>query len=251
MYIELNSEFIAALAGALIGGGISYLTQRAQFRREDNKATSAKKLEDEVTAQTILFKLSSIFNSFANINNDILEARSRCGDGDELFTVYSPPVHSPSRVGLEYRELIFFAEKKQFEFLHSYQEASEWMGNLIQSLDAYRDLYLDFFLNQPADVKGQVGWIALQGDELRSAAPKIATLRSLCDSLESVVVTQTADLHALYLKYPDIMFEMVQKRPSITVKAPRQKPSTDLETDAQVPPPVNSQATAVNPMAAK
>ncbi|MDM8009895.1 MAG: hypothetical protein QUV08_02915 [Parasphingorhabdus sp.] len=215
MHLVTDSSFIAAILGAIVGGGITILAQRSQFRREDQKAEMALKTEEIATAETLLYKLSSLCNAFINASNDIKEARDAYGDGEDFWSRYTPPVHNPPRVSLDYRELHLLSKYKQFDILNDYQQALIWMDNLIQSTEVYRSMILDFQTNMPAEMKGNIGSITIDNKNRKEIMPKIVTLRVLSLSIESTITTQAEDVRELFKKYGDAMFDMVGRRPKI------------------------------------
>lgn len=216
--ISFSSDFYAALTGAVAGGALSWLIQWRQYRREDRKAEEARKAEDVATAQTILFKLQHVLNVFHNVEIEARRARDAVGTGGDLWTRMNPTAHTSSAIVIDYRELHLLARTKQFELLNGYQEATEWLNNLRQSIDAYRTLYMQWSNNPPDSMDGQVGRVKLD-ESNRHLLPLIANLRSLSHSLEETVYSQTSEIRDLLVRYADAMFEMVGVRVRLDLDA--------------------------------
>lgn len=218
MNIDTQSllDFATNMFAVIIGGVITWYAQRQVFKREDERRKQDVAEEDLATAQTILFKLQSIVNSFSFVKKDLELARSRLPTGNELWTRFPPSAHGISTVDLDYREVHLLMQHRHFDVVSDYDQAIQWVKNLEQSITVHRSLFLELSKHGVDSMVGNIGEIILT-DQNRELLPLASNLETLVRTLEEVVNSQYPDVENLLLSYCDIMHGMVGQRPTLTI----------------------------------
>lgn len=102
-----GSEFWAAIAGAVVGGVITYLIQ-VQSLREARRARDAERNQaDKAIGYSLALKTTALWNNIARMKLQIDGAREKQRNGglNSLFIALQPLVNLPEPVQYETREL--------------------------------------------------------------------------------------------------------------------------------------------------
>ena len=208
------SEFLAAL----IGGGMTMLAQSLALKHDREKEKVRQIADDLATAWGIFFKLSAANNVITATNSELRKARELANQrGTDLWQTLQPPAHDWDRVICEPTELVFLLKKSQFDILHRYQLATVWMSNLVQSTRTYREMRLEFLMSTPSAMRGTSGSLQVDDTNRNVVMPKIAHLKSLSESMETVVAAQYPQVRQLLLDYSAGMKAMVGVSPQIEI----------------------------------
>lgn len=206
------SEFLSVL----LGGGITLLAQRWALRHDREKEATRRRDEEKGLAWSIYFKISDAYETLASVSENVREGRARASANDcELWQVLQTPAHDPSPGGWTVQELVFLVDQKQLDLMERYRIALLWQSNIIQSTRLLRDLRVEFLSRTPADVQGTSGSISLDDTNRRELLPRIAHLRSLSESIESVVLAQEPQARQLLEGYASAMKSMIGMKPDI------------------------------------
>ncbi|MGE8103814.1 hypothetical protein ACQKP1_09005 [Allorhizobium sp. NPDC080224] len=102
-----NSEFWAAIVGAVVGGVIAYFVQLRALREARVARKEARQDENKALAYSLFFKMLSVWNNLAHLKNHVDEARAlQVSAGvDRLSTVLRPLANLTDPVRFEPGEM--------------------------------------------------------------------------------------------------------------------------------------------------
>ena len=206
------SEFLAAL----LGGGITIGAQYVALKHDRKKETERIGEERKAFAWAIYFKISEVNEALSATAKELREAREKASVAEvELWQVLQFPPHDWRATSWDIGELVLLIDHKKFELMQRYQESVLWLSNFIQSAKFYRELRIDFLRQTPSDVQGDRGSIKVGPDNRSIVMPTIAHLRSVANSLETVILSQQPDVRQLMKDYAIAMKEMIGSQPNL------------------------------------
>lgn len=210
------SEFAAAVLGALVGGGMTLLAQQLAIFHDREKETARRSERQAAVAWSIYFKISEVFEVLTHLARDIAQARAIAQQTRrELWQIFQCPPHDPPIVTWTTEELVLLIEERQFDLMERYRQATGWLSNMVQSMRIYREIRLEFLMHMPSDVEGTEGSFVLDASNKREVLPRIAHLRSLSESMESVVIEQQPDTQKLLKDYVAAMKSVIGRTPEL------------------------------------
>lgn len=204
------SEFLSVL----LGGSITLGAQRWALRHDREKEAARRRDEQKGLAWSIYFKISEVNETLTRNLDDLRKARAiATASGRELWQVIQTPPHDPSVVQWRTEELVLLIDHKQFDLMERYRLATLWLSNIVQSTRTLREMRVEFLNNTPSDVQGTTGAIMMDESNRRTLMPRIAHLRMLSESMESVVQSQQPQVLQLLKDYAAAMKQMIGMAP--------------------------------------
>lgn len=206
------SEFASALLGGVFAVGVQQMAAWHDRRKDAKKAADEKKAQ----AWAIFFKLSTIHEALTSALADIERDRKSAEAAKaELWQFLQFPPHDWREVQWEIAELLVLIDHKKLDLMRRYQEATVWLSNFIQSSKLYREMRVEFFRSRSSSVEGDMGTMRLTKAEYDAVMPTIVHLRSLADSISSVIPVQQRDGRHLLVEYAEAMKELIGHRPNL------------------------------------
>lgn len=108
--IIASSEFIAALAGALAGGLISYVINRQNLGAATRERQDALKDRNSVLAHRLVFKFLKVYSALHRLQEYLVAAQARAaaeGAASRLAPFLRPLANLPERIAFEADEMAF------------------------------------------------------------------------------------------------------------------------------------------------
>lgn len=210
------SEFVAAILGAIVGGGMTLLAQQWALKHDREKENARRNQQREGIVWSIYFKISEVHELLTSLAREIAQARAVAKQTKrELWQIFQCPPHDSPIVAWNTEELVLLIQERQFGLMEEYRQATSWLSNMVQSMRTYREMRLDFLMQMPSNVEGTTGSFVLDETNKLEALPRIAHLRSLSESMETVVLAQQPDAQKLLVAYAAAMKSMIGRSPNL------------------------------------
>jgi hypothetical protein len=110
-----SSEFLSAIAGAVVGGLIAFLVQLQALREARKERAAQKREEENAAAYALFFKVLSISNNLNHIKNYVIEARTLLNSRAEmpLHVALKPLANVPSPLFFDAAEMALLLALKE------------------------------------------------------------------------------------------------------------------------------------------
>jgi hypothetical protein len=193
------SEFLSAL----LGGSVTLVAQFLALRHDREKEAHQQANEQKAQALTATAKELSRHRKTADLKNL------------QLWQILQFSPHDWNTVTWDINELVLLIDNKHFDLMQRYQEVIWWLSNLVQSVQFYREMRIEFLTKTPSEVQGDRGSIAVTRENSDAIMPTIAHLKSMSESLEAVILKQAPEARKLLKDYADTMKTMIGMKPNI------------------------------------
>lgn len=147
-----KSEFVAALAGALVGGLITLAVQIATFLREDwlRRDDRAQRKEEErirnnerdaTAAFSILAKMSRAHTDIGNVRNHLLEGKKLVEErGGKVSNAIKPTLSDPIPFSFSLDELVLIRDLRQDQITNDALNLPYIHRMYIEAMSTFRSL---------------------------------------------------------------------------------------------------------------
>ena len=115
MDVFSSSEFVAAILGAIVGslgsGIISFLLQRHNYKRQEEKQAAADQARDTALTTSVIFALSNIYHSLHDYREYFTEVRSYLAENPEVprWARLMAVSNLPDVTSIEQQSIVVFA----------------------------------------------------------------------------------------------------------------------------------------------
>jgi len=183
--VEFDSEFWAAISGAILGGLIATGMQLLTL-----VMTAKQRAQTELTlrqglARSLLFKVVKVFSDFKVLNNHAIECNQRAIEHKDAFSWkwFSPLANLPRPVIFTAEEMGTLLACKDNDLFNEVAALDDIHNGLIQSLELYRARRAALSDELPARMQGMVGTIEIDEATCHRIGPRVAELEQLTQEL--------------------------------------------------------------------
>ncbi len=192
MGIFQSTEFVAAIAGAIVGGAITacvaLLTHMVSLDADTKARNDQRRKEQQSLGYSLLFKVMRIYDNIyslnARIEDSILRAENQGIEG-ELWKKIEPLVNVPAPIHFAANEMAVLLSLKNF---HVFNDVAQ-LDNIHNAIVSVIKFYSDFRTSvTDLALQKSVG-MDIQGERLRADIPideTSALVRGKAFELESV-----------------------------------------------------------------
>lgn len=139
--IDFESNFWAAVIGAVVGGAISFVLQMVANRNSRQERIDAKQEVDRSLAYSLSFKIVKIVNRLGNINKHIEECRrlTKTEKVEPLpWTFLLPILNMPDEIHLSADEMALLFSTKNDELFNKVLNIEPVYNSILPVWDEYR-----------------------------------------------------------------------------------------------------------------
>ncbi|GMV63302.1 MAG: hypothetical protein AMXMBFR74_24700 [Parvibaculum sp.] len=138
-------QFLSAIAGAIVGGGIAFAVQMYALRENRKQREEEHLRVKQALARSLLFKLSKLYSDFQSIYTHIDEGLKREvpeGQNNEPWTSVRPLANPPEKIAFSSEEMGLLLELKDdglFNSLFSLDVVHGALVEVLKNLQVERD----------------------------------------------------------------------------------------------------------------
>ncbi len=182
----------ATLLGAVIGAGIAYLVARQSAAENRNQIEARRRDREETATLRTEVKIIELMNAAAGyhlqMERYIEESKKQLGEFVELWRAMRSFVGRAKEISIESDDLIAFIRAREFTYLSQILFLASRYNAMIDGVEAYgsrRDQLMEMIT--PVAMKGLVGSIEVNEQEMRRLRPYIATVQDLAEQTRTNV----------------------------------------------------------------
>lgn len=201
----MESEFWAAIAGAVVGGlmsaGVQVVTMSWQAKERHNQG-----------AYSLFYKLHSMANDLHHFGAHLNEAKATADKkGTLLWQCLFPISNLPSNREIDSSELVLIHKAGEFELLNEIRNLELIHTGMISSMSAYAVKRSSLGERMPARMKGSEGLTELSQEQMDALGPSMAELDTLADGMWEMFASQSEAAMATLVKMNDALTKLVGK----------------------------------------
>lgn len=205
----MDSEFWAAIAGAVVGGVISYLLQRQNLEAAEKQRDKEKQDRNDALGNALIFKLIRIHSNLVGFEEHLKERlalAAQFGESDEPWQFYIPFVNLPSPVHFSSDEMGFLLSLKDddlFNRIASFDEVHNSAIAIFSTLDSQRAVLTSQLPTET--MEGEIGHIALTPEQAKYFRPKMVQLNSLIVQASAWCKTEVPNSRFLLIRLKAVL----------------------------------------------
>jgi len=185
----VGNEFWAAIAGALVGGVITFLIQKSDQWEKRRQRLADRSEARRALGYSLVFKMVKIYSNLTHLRSHLQEAFASAatrGIHGEPWQFVLALANSPERVNFSADEMSMLLSLKD-----------DGLFNNLVSMDVIHNSTLDVFLTYrerrsdlleklpPHHMEGSIGSAALTGELLQAVRPRMIELNSMIADLRA------------------------------------------------------------------
>lgn len=175
--LPISTEFVSAIVGAVVGGGIAYLVQLRAIR-EARRQRAEERLEiQQAFGHSLLFKIIRIFSNICNIRGHIEDCfvrAERDGLGGEPWQFVLPLANLPDPISFSPEEMGLLLSMKNDQLFNDAIDLDVAHNSLLASFEAFNGLRQKLAERLPPDVvEGRVVAGNLDREQAKRLRPKM------------------------------------------------------------------------------
>ncbi len=180
------SEFLAAIAGAVVGGVIAFAVQMFALSETRKQRTEDAKARQSALGHALVFKMMRLHGHFRLLNLQIQEAlASARADGfrGQTWQIVLPTVNLPDPIHFTTDEMVMLLALKDNPLFNDLAEMDERHNTTIAGFSAYAEHRLKLGMMLPSDMHGSIGTAGLTQEQRRTIEPRMVEVNSIIEAL--------------------------------------------------------------------
>jgi len=180
------NEFLAAIAGAVIGGGIAYAVQMVALREARKQRAEDAEARQRALGHALIFKMIRLHSHFRILNLGIRQAIATAlkdGFRGQTWQFVLPTVNLPDPIHFTTDEMVMLLALKDNALFNDLAEMDERHNGTIAGFTAYAKNRVELGAMLPSAMHGNVGTAELTQDQFHAIGPKMAEVNSLIEAL--------------------------------------------------------------------
>lgn len=182
----MESEFWAAITGAVVGGVLALLIQLISLRETRNQREKEDWQRKRALGYGLLLKVARMVSNFKFLDRFLeseRESGTHLGIADEPWQYVRALPNPPSRVLLTDAELALLLEFAETDLFHEMFVLDETHNATIDLLDVYGKERAALTTKLPATMEGHVAYTQSTDEQEKLLAPQKAAVNSLANHL--------------------------------------------------------------------
>lgn len=207
-----GSEFWSAIAGAVVGGAISYAVQWQALKHDRNLRDKEAADLKEAVALRLLMNLQVMYNNLNSIASHVDRALQSAEEkGWEVWNALPPIPNLPRHVELSPEELMMLLQARQAPLFNRVRDIEMVHHALIESLKVYLTVRTELGRKMGAEMDGKIGTSRLSSDDLIRLGPLIADVSGLAQSIAETARDDADDAKDVWKEYRDLLPALIGK----------------------------------------
>lgn len=180
------SEFLAAIAGAVVGGIITYMVQMIALREARKQRTEDAQMRQKALGYALLFKMTSLYSHLRGLRSQIDKASAQAnaaGFRGEMWQYVLPTVNLPDHIHFTTDEMVMLLALKNNDLFNELAAMDERHNTTLIGFAAYSDSRMKLGSMLPSLMHGNVGTAELNDEQMRVVRPRMVEVNSLIEAL--------------------------------------------------------------------
>jgi hypothetical protein len=224
---EFWAAVVGAMVGALAGGGVTWLLQHFQSKRENSD-------RDKALARSLLFKLIRIYSDHEAFRRHVENCRDNAKKNDLEWgwQSFSPVANGPKRVEFSADEMSYLLSLRNYELFNEILSIDVIHTATIEIFEFYAQRRMALTDMMPASMDGTVGSFTLTPEAFAIVAPRAVELNLLINDIENSIDDDAVNAFQALTQFNNAITETIGQEITLDVEAVQAKHAKrDISTD--------------------
>ena len=193
--VGFSAEFWAAIAGAIVGGGISMALQLLANRSAIKVRQADAKAQLAAQARSLVLKTVKIESDFLQFRKDLEESRILAQQNGIPFgwASFRATANLPREIVFTNEEIAALSACKNDSLFNDVLALDEVHSSVLQIMLLYRSKRFELSDSLPAQMSGNIGISSLSPEEFNKLAPKMVEVDLLAKDLASLIEQESSE----------------------------------------------------------
>jgi hypothetical protein len=181
--VEFNSEFWAAITGAVVGGVISLGIQLVALNAAKQERREERQERRVALSRSLMYKLMRITSDLHNLHQHVEESYAAAPSEahGEPFLFVLPLANHPEYVHFSEQEVSLVMSFKDDDLLDQLMSLDVVHNGLIDVFKTYQIMRNELLEKMPAQMNGNVGTTTLNESEMLVVRPRMVAINILLE----------------------------------------------------------------------
>lgn len=208
----MENEFWAAVAGAVVGGGIAFFIQLIVLREAARQRSNEKNERRQALGHALLFKMIRIHSNLHGFNQHLegtFAKAEEAGFEGEPWQIYLPLANTPAPVQFSTDEMAMLLSLKDddlFNDIVSFDAVHNGTIDIFQTLNERR---LALTAELPSEMDGAKGETKLTREQLLFLKPKMVEVNMLVEDMRKWCRTEEHNAQTLLTRLHAVLKDKV------------------------------------------